>query len=149
MGHKHDFWETLREVLARPIGALAGRRCTKEKPARFVGYVEMPVEEFEVELHDMDFERNPLSYWKKVEKLSHERGSWRKVDGKWQIHTILYQKDDWPERTYVYSHWEHRWDVAPLKHLRGKDINTTKGVNEMRRELMLASIDYYNDPTIQ
>jgi len=151
MGHKQDFWERIRRMFARPIGALVtGVRCSKESPARFVGYVKMDEEEFEKELHEMGFHRNPLAYWKKTLKiLGHEEGSWRMVDGKWQLHVVLYTMEEHPDRTYVYAHWEHRWDRDPFAHLRADDFNISKGVNEMRRQLNLASIPFYNDPEIQ
>jgi tRNA splicing ligase len=138
----------LRRILARPIGALVtGKRCSKQQADQFVGYVKMGEEEFEKRLHDMGFHRNPLSYWKKVsKKLGGEEGSWRKVEDEWQLHLILYKDDEHDEeRTYLYAHWEYRWDVHPIKHLRGKKINVTKGVNEMRRELLLANIEWYSD----
>lgn len=150
MGHNHDFWEKLRTALARPIGAIVGRGCVKQSADQFVGYVEMGEEEFEKRLHEMDFHRNPLSFWKRVPKLGPEHGSWRKNDGEWQIHAVLYEKSvDGELRTYIYAHWEYRWDRRPIKHLLRNGLNSTKGVNEMRREMNLASINYYNDPSVR
>lgn len=144
MGHNQDFWEVLRTVLARPIGALVtGIRCTKDTPDRFVGYVEMPIEEFEEFLHRAGFERNPLSYWKKAPGLGDEDGTWRKTHGKWQLHAVLYTYLDHPDRTYIYAHWELRWDRHPLKHLRGVDLDPTKGVNQMRSLLKRRSVLYF------
>ena len=151
MGHDQDFWEVIRKHLARPIGAfVTGVRCSTEDPSRFVGYVEMDEEKFEEELHKMGYHRNPLSYWKKtVSILGHEEGSWRKNDGKWQLHAVLYKHEDHPDLTYIYAHWEHRWDVSPLKHLRAEGFNVTKGVNEMRRDLTMNNIEWLNDPSIR
>lgn len=150
MGHKQDFWEPLRRMMARPIGSLVtGVRCSNESPARFVGYVEMGEEEFEKELDQMGFHRNPLAYWKKtLEVLGHEEGSWRSVDGDWQLHVVLYSRDEYPDRTYIYAHWEKRWDRAPIAHLNTDGFNVSKGVNKMRRELTLAGISFYDDPEI-
>lgn len=156
MGHDQDFWEPLRNWFARPIGRLlTGVRKRKTGEAQFVGYVEMKEGEFEEELHKMGFERNPLSYWKYIPGEGGEEGSWRKTDGDWQLHAILFdghpEKSDEEEagETYIYAHWEYRWDRHPLKHLRGKETSASKGVNQMRRELKLASINYYNDSTIR
>lgn len=156
MGHTHDFWETVRHKLAPPIGRLVtGISRAETTDDQFVGYVEMGEEEFEEELHEMGFERNPLAYWKYIPGVGEEQGSWRKNDGKWQLHVILYDghpnepHEDHGPRTYVYAHWEYRWDVHPIKHIRGIDQDRTKGINEMRRELQMASIPFYNDVSIQ
>jgi hypothetical protein len=154
--HQHDYFERLRFKFAGAIGGLlTGVRSVETHPSEFVGYVEMDIEDFEEALHEMEFERNPLSYWKYFPGIGHEQGSWRWTEGCWQLHVILY--DSHPEngedqdtpRTYVFAHWEYRWDRYPLKHLRTKHLDRAKGVNRMRTKLNLASIPFANDPTIQ
>lgn len=148
MGHDDDWWERIRKAIAKPISAYTTRKREGTDASRFCGYVNMDIEEFEERLHDMGFERNPLSYWKES-LIGSEKGSWRKCRGDYQIHTLVYNAEEHPDRTYVYAHWEYRWDKRPIAHLRGEALDITKGVNQMRRELHLASIPFYNDRTIQ
>lgn len=146
MGHKLDFIERVRFKFARVIGGLlTGIREKRTSEDEFVGYVEMGEEGFEETLHEMNFHRNPLSYWKYIPGIGHEQGSWRKNHGVWQHHVILYTKNEHPDRTYVYAHWEYRWDRYPLKHLRGVDASRTKGVNRMRSELNKENIEWYDE----
>lgn len=141
MGHKQDFWERLRGTFAPFVGRLLfGVRRRETSDGQFVGVVNMSEESFEAELHDMGFHRNPASYWKYIPRFGGEAGSWRKTHGEWQLHVILFSNSD--ERTHIYAHWEYRWDRHPIKHVRGTGANASKGVNEMRRELKLASIHY-------
>lgn len=156
MGHNLDFYERIRFTLARPIGRLVtGVKSVEIDSAEFVGYVEISEEEFEKELHEMDFHRNPLAYWKTFPGFGGEHGSWRWVEGDWQLHVMLFENPsiadipDGEDRTYIFAHWEYRWDRYPLKHLRTLDQSDSKGVNRMRNKLNLASIPFYNDPTIQ
>lgn len=149
MGHNQDFWEVLRTHLARPIGAfVTGKRCSEQHPSQFVGYVEMGEEAFEEVLHEMGYHRNPLAFWKYTVNAQ-EEGSWRRVEGDWQLHVTLYDHPEYENRTYIYAHWEYRWDRKPLAHLRGEGINVPKGVNEMRRDLTMANVEWLNDPSIR
>lgn len=154
--HDYDFIETIRRIFAPPLGKLlTGVKRAKTGPDQFVGVVDMPVEDFEDELHKMGAERDVLAYWKYVPGMGGEDGSWRFLDGDYQIHVILYNghpdksTQDTEGKTYIYAHWEDRWDVHPLMHLREVHMNVQKGVNQMRTKLNLASIPYKNDRTVQ
>lgn len=156
MGHKLDFLERLRFWFARRIGKLVTGVSHRELSAdEFVGYVEMGEEEFEAKLHEMGFYRNPLAYWKTSKNYGGEEGSWRWVEGDYQLHVMIFDghpQQDSPDadepRTYVFAHWEYRWDRYPMKHLNGPQWRP-KGVNMMRKKLNLASIPFYDDPTVQ
>lgn len=157
MGHSYDFLEAIRYKFARVIGGfVTGVERVRTSPAEFVGYVEMSEEDFESHLHEMGFYRNSLAYWKYFPGLGQEEGSWRWLEGDWQLHVMLYDghpeqdaSDDAEPKTYVFAHWEYRWDRHPFKHLRGVDQSDPKGVNRMRTMLNENSIPFYNDVSIQ
>lgn len=114
----------------RIVASLATTRCcSTEDPDQCVGYVEMDLPSFKKSLGAMGFEETAA-------------GTWRKCDEDWQLHVLLYGEG---ERTYIYAHWEHNWDKEPLACLRGENFSVTKGVNEMRRELTMADIEWLND----
>lgn len=160
MGHNHDYWEGWRAWLIPKLGAVAqlfeditGKHFYVEAKThnnQFVGRVPMPEEKFEKELHDLGFERNPLASWKHLGSGEHEEASFRKVGfddhPEYQLHVILYdgskiQNAD-SGHTYVYAHWEYRWDVYPWKHYRGVNFDAQEGVKRMKDLLGQASIDY-------
>lgn len=143
MGHKHDYWESVRAFIIPKLAILIGiinkylgtsyyvESVTGSK--QYVGRVYMDVEGFEKELHDMGFERNPLASYKTLfGSNKSEVGSWRLVDGDYQLHTILYVENNYVK---IYSHYEYRWDKHPIKHYRGKKIDIHKGVEMMHRKL--------------
>lgn len=152
MGHKHDFWETIRSVLLPKLGIVAHHLNTITKKnyyveadthkERFVGRVEMGEEEFEKVLHDLGFERNPLAAWKHLETDAdnYEEASFRKIgfedEPRKQLHVVLYDGanvDDSPdEYTYVYAHFEYRWDTNPIKHYRGHEVESKRAVKRMK-----------------
>jgi len=161
MGHKHDYWEGWRAWIIPKLGGIAnwleqatGDRYYVESEThnnQFVGRVPMPEEEFEEKLHEMSFHRNPLSTWKHLDSGEHEEGSWRKIDDedspRMQLHVILYdgkKQQDAGESgyTYVYAHWEIRWDVDPWGHYRGKSYNPDEGVKRMKKLLNENGIDH-------
>jgi hypothetical protein len=160
MGHKHDYWERLRGWLIPKLGIFAqfledvtGDRYYVESKThnnQFVGRVDMGEEEFEKELHDMGFERNPLAAWKHIDTGENEEGSFRKVGYEnhpdMQLHVILYDGDkmaECGECVYVYAHWELRWDVDPIGHYRGGgEWNPAEGVRRMKDLLDQNGIEY-------
>lgn len=119
---------------------------------QFVGRVPMPEREFEQELRDLGFERNPLAEWKHPfsEPDNYEEASFRKVDWsdypQMQLHAILYDgfnmsvgEDGY---TYVYAHWEYRWDIDAWKHFRRSHYSGPIGVRKMKSLLDEAGIGY-------
>lgn len=152
MGHKHDYWEGIRRWFITKLGVLVQLLHdlfgvdlyvqSETHNNRFVGRVPMPEEEFEEVLHDLGFERNPLASLKSLRSGEVEEGSWRKVgfeESEMQLHLVLY--DGEPMRsgdagyTYLYAHWEYRWDIHPWKHYRGHDLNGPEGVRRMKKML--------------
>jgi len=110
---------------------------------QFVGRVPICMRDLEERLSDLEFKRNPLASLKRSESDydNFEEGSWRKVGfedhPKMQLHVILYDsnaidnRDD--DMTYVYAHWEYRWDVHPIRHFRGKNASGPEGVRRMKK----------------
>lgn len=112
---------------------------TGDDPSEFVGYVEMPAYELRETLIERDFENLG-------------GGEWRLVESGEQLHVVLYSGisfDGEMEDTYIFAHWEAHPESHPIDFIRGNRRNVSKGVNEMRRHLNLASIPYHNDPTLQ
>lgn len=161
MGHKHDISERVRNYILPKIGAFfqflnditgSDLYATSESRRRqFVARVDMGEEEFEKVLHRMGFERNPLASLKSVVDTSEtEEGSFRKIypeeHPEWQLHAILYDGSNVQNantgETFIYAHWEYRWDVYPWKHYRGHKFNADKGVRRMRKYLNEEGIDY-------
>ena len=161
MGHKHDYWEDLRRFIIPPFGKIVqaineaiGTELYVHSHSRnheFVGRVPMSEEDFEEYLHEWGFERNPLAALKyRLQHSDVEEGSWRKIgfedDPEYQIHVILYDGSQINNandgETFVYAHWEYRWDVHPIKHYRGINIDENKGVKMVRDLLDEADIDY-------
>jgi hypothetical protein len=152
MGHKKDYWEHVRSKLLRKTGLVAqyledtfgGVYYTTSTihKNQFVGRVDMNIEAFEEALHEMNFKRNPLASYKRLWESDDvwEDGSWRKLYDEhpdWQLHTVIYDSNsiDNVERdaTYVYAHWEKRWDTHPVQHYRGVGMNGPAGVRRMKR----------------
>ena len=157
MGHEHDSVEPLRRRLIPKIGLvtafleeITGKDCyvtTETRDNQFVGRVLTNEEQFEKELHGMGFERNPASSLKHHFRTSEvDEGSFRKTNGDKQLHIVLYDGEEIEnangEETFVYAHWEYRWDKYPIKHYRGEDINVKIGVDRMRRLLEDNGIAY-------
>lgn len=160
MSHKQDYWERLRSSIVPPIGVLVQfinetfRQelyvTSESRRNQFVGRVKMDEEEFEEVLHDNGFERNPLASLKNRFGGEVEEGSFRKLypedDDRFQLHVILYDGSEIQNantgETFIYAHWEYRWDVHPWKHYRGYDLDADEGVRKMRKILRIEGIDY-------
>jgi hypothetical protein len=154
MAHDKDYWESWRGWLIPKLGGIANwlehvtgdvyyvQSVTHNN--QFVGRVPMGEEPFEKELDEMGFERNQLSSWKELKPTGEtEEGSWRKVgfvdSPEHQLHVVLYDGSQIQNAdtgyTYVYAHWELRWDVAPVKHYRGVGFDSDEGVKKMKNLL--------------
>jgi len=161
MGHEQDWIERLRGWFIPKVGLatqliedVTGRYYYVKSEThnnQFVGRVPMCEEDFEKELTDMGFVRNPLSSWKSLGSTGEsEEGSWRKTGfddaPAFQLHVILYDGEPINNAavdvTYVYAHWELAWDVHPIKHYRGVDANGPEGVRRMKRLLDEHGVDY-------
>lgn len=172
MAHKHDYWEGIRGWLIPKLGGIAhflsdvlNDRYYVESATQageFVGRVDMGEEEFEKVLHDMGFQRNPLAAWKHLAKDTdqHEEGSFRWIppedsdlDQKMQLHVILYdgsaRNDAETGYTYVYAHWEYRWDVGPWKHYRGYRHSHEQGVEIMTRRLNEQGVEFEDADSVR
>lgn len=161
----NDFFERLRSVIIPPLGAfvqslnesygfdLYVNGATRKR--QFVGHVDMPEEEFETVLTDMGFQRNPLASLKHLAHKTneHEEGSFRlvhedfdQIHPDYQLHVVLYDGSVLPDAetgvTYVYAHYEYRWDKYPIKHYRGVGMRVDAGVRMMRKLLTEEHIEY-------
>jgi len=153
-GADADWLEGLRQWLLPRLGRAAqtvrhttGLRIATESRVtgeEFVGQVPLPPEEFEQALVEMGFERNPLATLKQRETDTGdlEEGSWRKIgfdDESMQLHVVIYAASDVPHAepgsTFVYAHYEKRWDTNPFGHLRKTDFDKQKGCQKMRQLL--------------
>lgn len=156
MTHKHDWTEPLRRRVVPIIGAFAAAiedytgteyyHDSEQRNRQFVGRIEMDEECFERVLHDNNFHRNVPAWLKRAPDGEVEEGSWRRVDGEMQTHLVFYDGKDAPNarsgQLFLYAHYEYRWDVHPLKHLRGDDIDCDEGVSRVRRLLQDEGIQY-------
>ena len=163
---RQDFYEVLRQKLIPPLGYIVqgineltrgGFYVTSETDStEFVGRVEMSEEEFEIKLQEMGFERNPLAALKRLKSdpLEKEEGSFRKVDfedyPRKQLHVICYDgkhiNNAESGYTYVYAHWEFRWDTDPIRHYQGAGtMHDAIGVKRMKALLDEANIRYTDD----
>lgn len=118
---------------------------------QFVGRVPLPEEQFEILLVEMGFRRNPLASLKTLSSTGEtEEGSWRKVGYSnyptMQLHVVLYDGNPLPNAdtdcTYVYAHWEKRWDTNPIEHYRGVALNGQEGVSRMKQLLNENGINF-------
>jgi len=160
MGHKQDWWEGLRKKVVPKFGLITqlledvtGHHFYVKSEThnnQFVGRVQMNEEEFEKTLHDMGFDRNPLSSLKSLGEGEVREGSWRKVGfddaPEMQLHVVLYDGEPIDNAqvdvTYVYAHWELQWDLHPWAHYRGKRVNGPEGVRRMKRLLDEQGVGY-------
>jgi len=162
LGHKSDFWERVRAYFLPKLGVVVqyvedvtgGKYYVRSEThnKEFVGRVSYSEEEFEAFLDSTGFQRNPLSSWKRLESNPEEfeEASFRKVGFEkypdMQIHVILYdgsniQNAD-SDYTYVYAHWEYRWDKHPIKHYYGEKKSSAKGVKKMKDILDQRGVAY-------
>jgi len=121
---------------------------------QYVGRIDMSEERLEEELTQLGFERNPLASLKTRAGTNEvEEGSFRwvpqeptELDTEYQLHCIIYDGSLVPDAdtgtTYVYAHWEMRWDRAPIAHYRKKNVALVKGRRMMREKLEEAGIGY-------
>lgn len=162
MSHKQDYWEVIRRKIVPRLGSIAqfleditGKRLYAESETHnkeFVGRVDMPEEAFEKVLHELDFERNPLAAWKRLESnpKEFEEASFRKTGlvnyPDKQLHVILYDgsviNDADTPYTYIYAHLEYRWDEYPIKHYQTKEYDAHEGVRLMKKYLDERGIQY-------
>lgn len=122
---------------------------------QFVGRVPQPKDAFERDLQRMGFEHNLPAALKSLAATGERSdGSYRWLgsqnppwtndyDDRFQLHVTVYDGVDVPggetDETFVYAHWEYRWDTDPIKHYREVDFDPQKGV-----ELMRMMLDHYN-----
>lgn len=160
MTHKHDYWEGWRAWLIPKLGSIVqlledftGDEYYVEAEThnkQFVGRVPIGEEKFEKKLHDMGFHRNPLSAWKSLPNEEQEEGSFRKIgyedEPEMQLHLIIYDgkkvQNAETDETYLYAHYELRWDVDPIGHYRGHDYRAEEGVAMMKDLLDQNGIPY-------
>lgn len=138
--------QLLEDVTGVPLYVRSGTHTSQ-----FVGRVPYSEPEFESELQEMGFERNPLAALKRLRRTNEvEEGSFRYVedDRDKQLHVVIYDGEPMANAatgvTYVYAHWEYRWDTDPLKHYRGIDVNEAEGVQRMEKHLNEHGIPYDN-----
>lgn len=162
MGHKADWWEWIRSTFIPPLGVIAqfledvtgDRYYVKSEANRneLVGRVSVPREDFEQMLHEWGFERNPLASYKRIasDKDEWESGSWRKVGyddhPDMQLHVVYYDgskiEGAADNHTFIYAHWEIRWDKHPWKHYRGHKFDPHEGVRRMKDILDQNGVPY-------
>lgn len=161
MGHKHDYWEGFRQWLIPKLGTVTqlledvtgDHYYVKSEMhnTQFVGRVPMGEEDFEEKLHEMGFVRNPLASLKTLGVTDEvEEGSWRKVGFEdhpnYQLHVIVYDGEKMNNAqsgvTYVYAHWEKRWDTNPSDHYRAVGYNGPEGVRRVKRLLDEHGVGY-------
>ncbi|AGM11364.1 hypothetical protein M199_gp034 [Halogranum tailed virus 1] len=164
LNSENDLLEWIRRTFIPPLGMLVsaynestGSKLYVQGPTtdnQFVGRVKMGEEDFEAELEEMGFERNPLASLKHlIGTREKEEGSFRWLAPEdseyrkdYQLHVILYDGSVIPDaetgETYVYAHWEYRWDVAPMKHYRAVNWKPVQGVQMMQTMLTENGIDY-------
>lgn len=163
MSHRHDYWERIRSWFIPKLGALVqkfnestGYNLYVEAGTtsdQFVGMVNMSEEELEKKfLHEAGYERNPLAAWKHlVGSGKREEGSFRliKEGSRKQVHIILFDAAKYAEadtsKTFIYAHYEYRWDTDPIKHYKGVDYSAEKGVNRARQDLRELGIEFETD----
>ena len=120
---------------------------------QFVGRVPVSEQEFETILDTMDFTRNPLASLKSLSTGEIEEGSFRwcppegsTLNRNYQLHCVIYDGSLIPDaetgETYVYAHWEYRWDVYPIKHYRGDNFDAERGVELMKTMLHENYVEY-------
>lgn len=157
-----DFFEYLRRSVVPYIGKYVSMFNeafgtdlyvrSESTDSQFVGVVDVPESSFEMILDQMNFERNPLASLKS-RSAETEEGSFRwlppedsDLDPAKQLHVIIYDGSVVPNantgRTYIYAHWEYRWDWHPIKHYRGVDMDHRRGVEMMRAKLDEANVAY-------
>jgi len=151
-GADADWVESFRRLLWPKLGKIAQLirhstgfpLYTKSRVTEqgFVGRVSEDTEQFEKSLEQMDFERNPLSTLKRRNEDDIEEGSWRRIgfdDESMQLHVVIYDSADVENATagdtFVYAHFEKRWDTDPLAHLRKVGLDKKKG-RDMMREIL-------------
>lgn len=152
MGHREDFWETIRSTLypilhvVLELFDIGARGTTPE--AEYVGTIPVGAEDFEVTLHEAGLVRNALAKYKSTEDGRNSIGSWRAthnthpdlVDDGMQLHITLFSprlpSDGWPrEGVDVYAHYERDYGHDASGHLAGKDYSAKKGVVRARELL--------------
>lgn len=162
MGHQHDYWEGWRSWFIPKLGVIAqflqdvtGDRYYVTSEANrneLVGRVPVQTEEFEEMLHEWGFRRNPLASLKHLstDEDEWESGSWRKIGyedhPEMQLHVIYYNGNKIEgaadDHTFIYAHWEVRWDVHPLKHYWGYGFDADEGVRRMKDILDQNGVPY-------
>lgn len=162
MGHGQDWIERFRRWFIPKLGQFVqlwndirrdNHYVTSTLPSnQFICRVPMGEEEFEKELVEMGFERNPLASLKTLASTGEvEEGSWRKVgyggeDSDMQLHIILYDgnkmADAKTDYVYLYGHFELRWDTDPYGHYRAHDFRVEEGAKLMKDLLGQRGISY-------
>jgi hypothetical protein len=95
----------------------------------------------EIFLHELGFERNPLSAYKTHVDGRESELSLRLVntpeyveDGM-QLHLTLFERKDGKPGRDVYAHYEDDWEHAPIDHVRSKHMSLSEGVARSRAVL--------------
>lgn len=103
---------------------------------QYVAKLDEVEEAIEEEFVDMGFRRNPVACFKSLPDGRDSEGSWVLlhedapdfVAPGMQLHVTMYERKDRQPGRELYAHYEDDWRVAPLAHLRGKNLSVTAGV---------------------
>ena len=160
---QNSLFETIRRTFIPKLGALVAlyNEYTNSsyyvegetRDNQFVGRVPVGEQEFEKILDSMGFTRNPLASLKSLSTGEIEEGSFRwypseesELDSDYQLHCVIYDGSLIPDadtgETYVYAHWEYRWDVYPIRHYRGENFDAAMGVDLMQTMLYENYVEY-------
>lgn len=168
MTDNEDYYEDIRRYIVPKIGKLFNylnkrhgtslQAESENQRDEFSCSVEMSESEFESWLSDNGFEPNPVAFLKSLRlkdsgKREIEDGSWRWIpdadseyDDRFQLHIRVYdgaRRDNVDsDNVFIFAHWEYRWDVAPIRHYLGRELDTEKGSDMIRSMLEGQDIGY-------
>lgn len=125
------------------VEAFSGGRYYKESGKhnrQFVGRVSLSGDELKKAFEQMGFTEKPLATRKSFRAVREQ--SWRRVEesSDMQLHAIVYDASG--DYSYIYAHWEYRWDLSAWKHIRGHDFDADKGVKKMKELLNQNGINF-------
>jgi len=148
-GARADWWNYGRRLLLPLLNRLARRHglgyAGYDLPEEeFVGRVDATVDEVEIGLDDVGFERMPLAALKETADGRVERGSWAFREGPLadrQLHVMLFVGDG---GTDIYAHDEYNafHPRYALRHYRGVGLDAEVGEQRLREMLADTPIEF-------
>lgn len=141
---RRKLWPKIHDAKQDLHSGLFGKYTLR--PEERVGTVHKTPCEFQSDLRDMGFSREPVAALKYHEDGRKSAGSWAWRESRRankQLHVTIFDNGD--GTTEINAHWEYSWITHPVAHYRGVDYDRAAGVQMMEERLFDHGVPFVMD----